>query len=284
MSITLSVITPVYNGAKFIAACIENVIAQQCPVAEHLILDACSSDGTVEIIKKYADKYPHLRWISEKDQGQSDAMNKGIAMARGSIISFLNVDDFYEPNTLNRILERFDTLPEPALLAGNCRVLDDRDNLLFVNRPAKLRLQDIVLDPFINPWPINPAAYFYHKSLHDKAGFYDTKENYALDLDFLLRAVQVAHVTYVNETWGNFRFIEGTKTFNDTKVGANVHRFQAVLDSYKKDLPPRVQKWFKIYKAFVVFRHWLGYIKTPNLFFQVLTAKVKRKLSQAKTP
>jgi len=282
MPITLSVITPVYNGSKFIAECIENVIAQQCHVAEHLILDACSTDGTVATIKSYAERYPHIRWISEKDQGQSDAMNKGVALAKGSVIGFLNVDDYYEPNVLNRVVARFASLAEPSLLVGNCRVLDARDNLLFMNRPVRLRLQDIVLAPYINPWPINPAAYFYHKSLHDRAGLYDIEENYALDLDFLLRALQVAQVTYVDETWGNFRFIEGTKTFNDTQVGSNVQRFQAVLDSYRKDLPPTVQQWFQLFRAAVLCKHWLGYLKTPRLFFQILAAKIRRRLPMSK--
>jgi glycosyltransferase involved in cell wall biosynthesis len=282
MPITLSVITPVYNGSKFIAECIENVIAQQCHVAEHLILDACSADGTVAIIRSYAERYPHIRLISEKDQGQSDAMNKGVDLAKGSVIGFLNVDDYYEPDVLNRVVARFACLPEPSLLVGNCRVLDAHDNLLFMNRPAKLRLQDIVLAPYINPWPINPAAYFYHRSLHEKAGLYDIEENYALDLDFLLRAVQVAQVTYVDETWGNFRFIEGTKTFNDTQVGANVQRFQAVLDSYRKDLPPTVQQWFQLFRAAVVCRHWLGYLKAPKLFFRILAAKIRRRLPMSK--
>ena len=79
----LSIITPVYNGEKFIQACVENVIEQKCPDIEHIILDGCSSDNTVNIIKSYADKYPHINWVSEKDNGQSDAMNKGIAIAKG---------------------------------------------------------------------------------------------------------------------------------------------------------------------------------------------------------
>ncbi len=281
MPISLSIVTPVYNGAKFISKCMENVISQQCPVAEHIIIDACSTDGTVEIIKKYAGIYPHIRLISEKDKGQSDAMNKGALLAKGSVLGFLNVDDFYEPNVLGRIVSRFNSLSEPALLVGNCRVLDDQDHLLFVNRPARIRLQDILLNPYINPWPINPAAYFYHKSLHDKAGWYDIYENYALDLDFLLRAVQVSHVTYVDENWGNFRFIEGTKTFSDTHAGNNINRYQAVLDSYKKDLPPKIQKWFELFKAAVVCRHLLGYSKTPGLFCQVLVAKVRRWLTKS---
>jgi glycosyltransferase involved in cell wall biosynthesis len=279
MQPTLSIITPVYNGASFIGSCIENVIAQNCPQAEHIILDACSTDNTVEIIRSYAERYPHIRWISEKDKGQSDAMNKGITLARGTILSFLNVDDFYEPGVLNRALEVFETLPEPAFVAGNCKVLDEQDHLLFMNRPTALRLQDIILNPVVNPWPINPSAYFYHKSIHDRAGLYDINEHYALDVEFILRAVQVAHLKYVDETWGNFRFIEGTKTFSDTATGSNVNRFQSVLTKYRKDLPPHVQKFFGLYRGLVLIRHWLGYSKNPGLFFTVLMAKIRRRIS-----
>lgn len=275
----LSIITPVYNGASFIGSCIENVIAQNCPQAEHIILDACSTDNTVDIIRSYAERYPHIRWISEKDKGQSDAMNNGIALARGTILSFLNVDDFYEPGVLNRALEVFRTLPEPAFVSGNCKVLDEQDQLLFLNRPARLRLQDILLDPFVNPWPINPSAYFYHKSIHDRAGLYDVNEHFALDVDFVLRAVQVAHLKHVDETWGNFRFIEGTKTFSDTATGSNVNRFQSVLTRYRRDLPPHVQEFFGLCKGLVLIRHWLGYSKNPGLFFKVLIAKIRRRIS-----
>lgn len=276
MTKKLSIITPVYNGAGFVESCILNVIAQQCTDAEHIILDAGSTDGTVDIVKHYAEKYSHIRWVSEKDNGQSDAMNKGIAMARGCILGFLNVDDYYEPNVLNRIVGIFPTLPEPALLVGNCNVLDGHGKLLFLNRPARLRLQDILVAPSINPWPINPSAYFYHKSLHDKIGMYDANENFAFDLEFLLRAVQTAHVTYVNEVWGNFRLIEGTKTFCDKVAGSNVRRIERLLDYYKKDLPLPVQRLFLLYKAAAVFRHWLGYFRDPKLFVDVLKAKIER--------
>lgn len=76
----LSIITPVFNGKRFIEFCIKNVSEQNCPDAEHIIVDGGSTDGTVEIVKSYADKYPHIRWISKKDRGQSDAMNKGMLL------------------------------------------------------------------------------------------------------------------------------------------------------------------------------------------------------------
>lgn len=238
----ISVITPVYNGERFIGACIKVVIDQGCSDIEHIIIDGGSTDQTVEIIKRYAQQYSHIRWVSEKDKGQSDAMNKGIAMARGDILAILNVDDFYEPNVLSRVLEIFKTLPEPSLLVGNCNLWNDEGRLIWVNKPAKLKLNELLLGIKVNPFPVNPSAYFYHASLHQKVGLYKIDEQYAMDLDFLLKAVQVATVKYINETWGNFRMIEGTKTVTEMKSGQNKRRLESFIMTYRKDLP-LLQRW-----------------------------------------
>ncbi len=275
--VLLSIVTPVYNGERFIASCLENVISQECPVVEHLIIDGGSTDGTVVIVRSYAERYDHIRCISEKDRGQSDAMNRGIALAQGRILGFLNVDDFYEPEVLNRVAELLMELPEPVFLVGNCNVIDAADMLLFVNRPARLRLQDILLAPTINPWPINPSAYFYSKSLHERVGLYDLRENFALDLEFLLRALPAAHVRYRDEIWGNFRLIEGTKTFCDKESGNNLNRIDAVLASFRKELPPLIQRYFSLYRAAVLLGHWCGYYRKPRLFTRVLAAKLRRR-------
>lgn len=231
----ISIITPVFNGERFIEGCIRNVIDQNCPEVEHVIVDGGSGDKTVEIIKKYAEKYPHIRWISEKDNGQSDAMNKGINLAQGEIISYLNVDDFYESGVINKIFKIFKTLPEPSFLVGNCKVLDNNGQIIYINKPAKLTLPDLLAG---YPYPANPSAYFYHRSLHDIIGLYDVDDHYAMDLDFILRAVQVANIIYSDENWGNFRFIEGTKTYNDNQLKSGHKRVRKILRKYRNDLPP----------------------------------------------
>ncbi|MCP6759829.1 MAG: glycosyltransferase [Fischerella sp. CENA71] len=233
----ISVITPVYNGEKFIESCIKVVINQNCTNVEHIIADGGSTDRTVDIIKEYAQKYPHIQWISEKDKGQSDAMNKGIAMAKGEILAILNVDDYYEQNVLNRVSEIFKTLTEPSLLVGNCNVWDNEGRLIFINKPAKLKFNELLLGAEVNPHPVNPTAYFYHKSLHEKIGYYKVEEHFVMDLDFLLRAVQAATVTYINETWGNYRLLEETKTVVDMKNGQSIHRAKQLLRAYRKQLP-----------------------------------------------
>ena len=100
--VKISIITPVMNNVNFIKQCLNSVIEQNCPNLEHLIIDGASTDGTLDIVKEYAGKYEHITWVSEKDNGQSDAMNKGIRLAKGEIITFLNVDDFFEPLFFDR--------------------------------------------------------------------------------------------------------------------------------------------------------------------------------------
>ncbi|MUL39027.1 glycosyltransferase family 2 protein [Gloeocapsopsis dulcis] len=261
----ISVITPVYNGEKYIEDCIKVVVDQNCSNIEHIIVDGGSTDATVDIIKSSAQNYPHIRWISEKDRGQSDAMNKGIAMAKGNIIAILNVDDFYEPNVLNHISAIFEKLPEPALLVGNCNILDDDNNLKRINRPKRLKITDLLVGYNINPFPFNPSAYFYHKSLHEQVGFYEVDEHYAMDVDFLLKAVQVAHVKYVDEIWGNYRQISGTKTVNDINSGQNAIRLRQLMQKYLQKLPLYKQWLVAVKREYYKAEKRLEYFsKKPN--------------------
>jgi glycosyltransferase involved in cell wall biosynthesis len=247
----ISVITPVYNGEKFIESCLQAVINQNCHEVEHIIVDGGSSDRTIEIVKQYAQQYAHIRWLSESDQGQSDAMNKGIKMAQGEILGFLNVDDFYEPNVLNRVITLFQTLPTPSFLVGNCNVWDDEGRLKKLNQPKKLKLAELLLGAEINPHPINPSAYFYHAALHQDIGFYNVDEHFAMDVDFIFRAVQVAHTKYVDQTWGNYREIAGTKTVIDWTSGEGARRSKVLLAHYRKQLPILTQ-WQVLGLSFVL--------------------------------
>lgn len=223
----LSVITPVYNGEKFISGCIELVSAQNCAEIEHIIVDGSSTDGTVEIVREKADRYPYLRWISEPDLGQSDAMNKGIALARAEYIGFLNADDFYEPGALCRVVEIIKDLPAPRFIVGACNVLTVDDKLLYVNRPRVLKFENIVVnEQQIWPFPHNPSAYFYPKSVHDVIGLYNIESHFCMDFEFILAVTQVIEPLYIDIALGNFRLIPGTKTFDGLGGTAEFHRIR----------------------------------------------------------
>lgn len=251
----ISVITPVYNGARFIESCLQCVIDQNCPGVEHIVIDGGSSDATPAILMAYAERHRHIRWISEKDRGQSDAMNKGISLAKGDIIGVLNVDDFYEPGALQRVAELFQTLLEPSLLVGNCNMWGDDGKLLDVNKPSHLKLADLLIgDEARYPFPVNASQYFYHRSLHDTMGMYDIEEQFALDIDFLLRAIPHAHVSYIDEVLGNYRLIKGTKTHDDRAAGRMEARFRKLLHAHRKN--SSLYQRSRVLLLGYVYRYW----------------------------
>ena len=249
MPCKLSVITPVFNGIRFIEFCIRNVIDQNCPDAEHIIVDGGSSDGTVDVIRRYAEEYSHIRWVSEKDKGQSDAMNKGVGLTSGEMLGLLNVDDYYEPGALCEALQLFNNLPEPALLVGNCTIWDDSGNRIDISRPSAISLLSLLEEKFHKAFPMNPSAYFYHKSLHEKIGLYDVEEHFGMDLHFIFQAVQTATVKYVDKTWGNYRYLSDTKTFKDVESGQNAVRVTAITDFYRNQAPFPYRIYSLLYRA-----------------------------------
>lgn len=227
----LSIITPVFNNVEYIEKCILNVLSQDCTEIEHVIMDGESTDGTVAIIEKYAQQYSHIHWVSEKDKGQSDAMNKGILLAKGHFISFLNVDDFYSPGTLvdvNQILKQDSKL---SFIVGNCDVLKANGELFYVNQPKKLNSWNILSGYY---FPVNPSAYFYRKDLHSKIGMYNTENHYNMDIEFLIESSLATKLTYFPKNWGNFRLLENTKTVNDQEAGLSEKRKVELFNRYLK--------------------------------------------------
>ena len=210
MKPSITVITPVYNGARFIEACLENVASQQLPGLQHLVMDGASTDGTPERVAQWAAKYPHITLVSAKDNGQSDAMNKGIALAKAEVISFLNVDDYYEPDALPRAFEVIKKLPNPSFVCGNLNIWNADGTLKHFNRPGRVHITELVTHKF--EWPYNPSAYFYHKALHDKVGLYNVDNHLCMDYEFILKVAAVTNIVHVDETWGNFVMVEGSKT------------------------------------------------------------------------
>ena len=228
----LSIITPVLNGEKYLRGFIQAVIDQRCPKIEHIIIDGSSRDNSVTIIKEFAGKYPHIRWVSENDSGSADAINKGIALARGEFMTVLCLNDFYEPNTLNEVVDLLPTLPQPVFLVGNCNVLNEKDELKYVNKPEALSPLKIMMG---RPFPYNPVAYFYNKDIHQKAGLYQNGDSF--DLDFLIRAFRFAKVRYVDKVWGNFRMLPDSITVKASKAGRLKKGEAEICARYLKTYP-----------------------------------------------
>jgi glycosyltransferase involved in cell wall biosynthesis len=262
--ITLTVITPVFNGEKYIENCLKNVAEQAFEGLEHLVMDGGSSDKSVQIIQSYQKNFPHIRLISEKDGGQSDAMNKGILQAKGGIIGFLNVDDYYEPQVLSTIPGLFSDFPEPSFVCGNLNIWNADGTYKHFNRPDQISLVEILSNQF--EWPYNPSAYFYHKSLHEMAGYYNEANHYCMDYEFILAASRQIKLRHIDQTWGNFCEVPESKTlirfskFHDEAVeaGALLRKqfietlsyaerveFEKLVTGNQKDISAKQNVWFQ---------------------------------------
>lgn len=234
----LSIVTPVYNGIRHIQACLDNVHAQNESAVEHLIVDGGSTDGTIEVVRDRANHDSRVRLLLGPDRGQSNALNKGIIAAAAPVIGCLNVDDHYLPGTLALAIAAFRDTPEPSFLWGACEVRNHADGTSWVQQPGRLVAWRMALGWDFEPHPVNPASYFYHRSLHFLAGFYDEEEHYAMDLDFLMRAAPYCRrVIAVDEVLGVFEFAPGTKTFEDMKSGEGQPRAIRVRRRIEKNLP-----------------------------------------------
>ena len=195
-----------------------------------------------ELLADLSRTVSHLRVRSEPDRGQSHALNKAIALARAQIIGILNVDDYYEPGVLQRVVTLMDGLSKPSLAVGNCNVWDENGELWFVNRPRWLRPWQLMLGTELVQFPLNPSAYFYHRSVHQSVGPYAEDEHYAMDLDFILAAVRVANFHYVDETWGNFCLSRTCKTVAGGSKNVSIPQRETVYSRHRASLP-WMQRW-----------------------------------------
>ena len=227
----LSVVTPVFNGATYIVACMDNVRDQGRDDVEHIIVDGGSTDATLELVRERMAQDPRVRLIGGPDHGQSQAMNKGMMAAMGRIVGLLNVDDDYKPGTLAIAIDMFANVPEPAFLWGACEVKVHHQPKadVWVQYPGNLVTWRMALGQRFEFHPVNPSSYFYHRSLHFAAGLYDEAEHYAMDLDFLLRVPRhLKQVLTTRTVLGTYNLLPGTKTWMDAHAGTSDARAQAL--------------------------------------------------------
>ncbi|MHC1698303.1 MAG: glycosyltransferase [Geobacteraceae bacterium] len=203
-----SVVTPSFNQAQFIGQTIESVIIQDYPYWEHIVIDGGSDDGTVEVLKGY----PHLKWMSEKDRGQSDAINKGFRVAQGDIIAWINSDDWYEPGAFKAVADFFIANPEKNIVMGDCNLVDDNGGVF-----DRVINHERGFDELKQHWvsrsiPTQPAI-FFRRNLLDEFGFLDESLHFAMDYDLWMRFSQKNRFYHINRTVANYRF------HNDAKGG-----------------------------------------------------------------
>jgi glycosyltransferase involved in cell wall biosynthesis len=195
----VSIITPSYNQARFLEQTIQSVLSQNYPNLEYIIVDGGSTDGSLDIIKQYTHRLTW--WVSEPDQGQTDAINKGFAHARGEIFAWLNSDDTYLPGAIVEAVDFTLAHPEAALVYGNANLIDEQGKIIghFPSRQTDLRklLRGSVHIP-------QQAAFFQSRFWH-QVGPLDPSFHFAMDYDLWVRLAKCAPIIHVPRFWANFR-------------------------------------------------------------------------------
>jgi glycosyltransferase involved in cell wall biosynthesis len=182
----ISIVTPSHNQAAFIEETMHSVRDQRYPSMEHIIIDGASTDRSVSILQEYSQTlgWQHLKWISEPDRGQSDAVNKGFRMATGDIIGWLNSDDLYATGSFARVTRAFDENPLVDFIYGDYLIIDETGKTLISKR-------EIDFDWEIMLCGLNYIAQpnvFFRSKVFKKLGYLNDSLHFAMDYEFWLRA------------------------------------------------------------------------------------------------
>lgn len=199
----ISIITPTFNSGTYIERAIKSVLNQDYENFEHIIIDGKSSDCTISILKKYT----HLKWISEKDFGQSDAMNKGFNLSSGDIIVYLNADDELEKNVFSSVVNKFKN-SDTDVLIGNGRIM--RNNIVEKEWNSTISFNKLLLFDLYD-WPYNPFSYYCKRKVHENIKF-NINNHYTMDYEFLLQVYRKYKLSHIDLILGTFHVCELNKT------------------------------------------------------------------------
>ncbi|HRQ31768.1 MAG TPA: glycosyltransferase family 2 protein [Anaerolineales bacterium] len=224
----VSIITPSFNQARYLEQTIQSVLRQDHPRIEHIVVDGASTDGSVEIIKKYADKLAW--WVSEKDSGQADAINKGLARAAGEIVAWLNSDDYYLPGAVSAAVKLFEENPDVVLVYGNMLAVDERGNPFNTLTYKQLTMQDLLCFQIIG----QPAVFFRRSAL-EKTDMLDSTFHFLLDHHLWIRIAQHGRILHVDQTWAAARYhAEAKNRAKAAEFGREAFRILAWAESQPK--------------------------------------------------
>ncbi len=227
----ITVITPSYNQSAFIGETIQSVIDQKYPNLEYMIFDGASTDGSQDVIEKYSSYLDY--YISQKDGGQAQAINAGMQRATGDLICWLNSDDLYEPNTLNRVAEIYMNT-QADFIYGDGFTFKDGSSFRKYIKPGSISLDKLcVCDPIQQP------STFWTRKVVDQIGLLNESMYFAFDWEFFIRVAHNFPMSYISLPFSSYRL------HKDHKTGSNrLARSEELLRIVNAYAP---QYWVNLY-------------------------------------
>jgi glycosyltransferase involved in cell wall biosynthesis len=210
---SISIITPSLNGGEYFRHTLQSVISQKGDFdLQWLVIDGGSTDGTIELLKSIA--HPRLQWISQSDRGQTDAINKGLAMAKGDIVAWLNCDDLYAPDALATVAKAFEEAPSVQWLIGRCDIIGPDGNIAraSVTDYKNRRLRSFSYRSLLRMNFISQPAVFWRRSFGLSVGKLDDSLYWTMDYDLWLRMAQRCPPLVIDQTLANFRVHDSSKS------------------------------------------------------------------------
>lgn len=220
----ITVVTPSFNQAAFLERTIRSVLDQDYPNLEYIIIDGGSTDGSVEIIRHYADRLAW--WVSESDRGQAHAINKGLLRATGEWVAWQNSDDIYYPGTFYDLAAAAAKFPRAGLIIGDMMLIDEKDYPLRDIGYVKPTYNALLAEGMV----LTNQSAFWRRSLHDVTGLLDETLHYGFDYEWFLRLMQHTEAAHVARIWGALRL------HGETKSSLHAQRFR---DEYQRILQGR---------------------------------------------
>ena len=235
----IGVVTPTYNMAEFLEETIQSVLSQDYPNLDYVVMDGGSKDGTVEILRKYDGK---LRWCSERDKGQGDAINKGWHALSGDIFAFLNADDTYLPNALSTIAGHFKRNPGVGMIYGEAYHVDVKGKILDRYPTQPFDFQNLSNQCYV----CQPAAFLLREA-YANAGMIDSNMHYALDYDLWIRVAKQYGVRKVDEYFATSRMHLDNKTLSSRRKV-----YQEIIGTVKREYGYVPYEWINGYACFLL--------------------------------
>lgn len=250
----ISVVTPSFNQGEFIEETIKSVINQSYSNFELIIIDGGSTDKTIDILKEY-DKYITY-WISEPDEGQTHAINKGFKKASGDLVAWMNSDDVFIQGSFKMVAEKYLNYPDVDVYYADKYHLDDNGNFIRTQKYFPYYIHSFLNDKM----NICNQACFWKKSVFDEIGYLDESIQFAMDMDFFIRmgASDGIVLKHFPEYWGSQRYYAGTKT-SDTKWNKLLEEEKTVI-AQKYNLPTSL-----FYRFTSLFRRSIYHIKKGDI-------------------
>jgi glycosyltransferase involved in cell wall biosynthesis len=209
MNELVSIVTPSYNQGKFLAETMRSVLEQDYPCIEYIVIDGGSTDNTVNVIKSFEKRLAY--WVSEKDRGQTDAINKGFNRAKGQILAYINSDDTYNPGAVGAAVKYLNDHPEVGVVYSDLNFIDEESRVIGKLPAAQTDLRKLRRGYVHVPQP----ATFFRAEYWQQIGPLDPTFFFAMDYDLWVRLAAVSRLQYLpGPVWANFRMHADAKTIN----------------------------------------------------------------------